>query len=348
MLLFDPESPYLKWYRMNKGKTKEGKCVLGENCLDTVSEKLGDIRNVNKIGYILYHGGEEIKSPVSRLTEKNISDFEKCVKYNPELNDITFKTAKYWMKRIPKAKHFLFCDTAFFLKLPQEVSTYAIPYELSRKGVRRYGGYGLLHQWVYKKTERLNKSGIHSLISICLGNNTNIAAIRNNRPLDTSLGFTRIEGIMSSGGCGDIDPTIIFNLNSSGLEFNEINKLLSQECGFSAFLGKNADFFDVIKKRAKGPAADVKEVFSYSIIKYIGAFIAELGGVDSIVFSSENLRAAGSFILEIIDKLQFLGVKCKLKEGGQNDFFKISGPDSKIKIYCFNYKKWNILNQNYF
>ncbi len=348
MLLFDPELPYLKWYRINERETEEGKCIVGKYCMDAVGEQLGDIKDITKIGYILYHGGEEIEAPVNRLTEKNIFDFEKCIKYNPELNDITFKTAKYWMKRIPKAKHFLFCDTAFFLQLPQEVYTYAIPYVLSRKGVRRYGGYGLLHQWVYKKTEQLNKSGRNRVMSVYLGNNTNIAAIKNNRPLDTSIGFTRIEGIMSSGGCGDIDPTIIFNLNSSGLELNEINKLLSQKSGFSAFLGKNANFFDVIKNKDKGPTTDVKEVFSYSITKYIGAFIAELGGMDSIVFSSENLWAAGSFILEIIDKLQFLGVKCKLKEGGQNDFFKISEPNSKIKVYCFNYKKWNIFNQKEF
>jgi acetate kinase len=344
MLLFDPESPYLKWYRTNGRETEEGKCIFGNNCMDAVGEKLGDIKDVTKIGYILYHGGEEIKEPVSLLTEKNIFNFEKCIKYNPELNDMTFKTAKYWMKRIPEAKHFLFCDTAFFLQLSQEASTYAIPHELSREGIRRYGGYGLLHQWVYKKAELLNKRDMHRLISIYLGNNTNIAAIRNNRPLDTSIGFTPIEGIMSSGGCGDIDPTIIFNLNSEGLAFNEINKLLSKESGFSAFLDKNANFFDVIKNKDKGSAADVKEIFSYNILKYIGAFIAELGGVDSIVFSSENLWATGSFILEIINKLQFLGVTCKLKERGQKDFFEISELNSKIKVYCFNYKKWNILN----
>jgi acetate kinase len=342
MLLFDPELPYLKWCRMNKGKTDEDKCIVGKNFLDIVSRKLGNVEDVRKIGYILYHGGKEIKSSVSHLNEKNIFDFEKCIKYNPELNDITFKTARYWIKRIPKAEHFLFCDTAFFLKLPREASTYAIPYELNRKGVRRYGGYGLLHQWVYKKTELLNKSSKQSLISVYLGNNTNIAAIKDNRPLDTSMGFTHIEGIMSSGGCGDIDPTIIFQLNNTGLSLNEINKLLSQESGFSAFLGKNASFLDIINNKD----TDVKEVFSYSIIKYIGAFFAKLGDVDSIVFSSENLRAAKSYILEIIDKLQFLGVTCKLKEWGQKDFFKISEPNSKIKVYCFNYNRWNILNQN--
>lgn len=345
MLLFEPEAPYLKWYMINKGKIEEGKCLFESKCMDAVSEKLGDIKDVGKIGYILYYGGEEIKSPVNRLTEKNIIDFEKCIKYSPELNDITFKTAKYWMKRIPAAKHFLFSDTAFFLNLPKEACTYAIPYELSENGVKRYGGYGLLHQWVYKKTELLNKSGMHRLISVYLGNNTNIAAIKNNRPLDISIGFSRIEGIMSSGGCGDIDPTIIFNLNSDGLAFNEINKLLSQESGFSAFLGKNANFFDVIKNKDKGPAADVNEIFSYSIIKYIGAYIAELGGVDAIVFSSENLLAANSFIMDIINKLQFLGVKCKMIEPWLKDFFKISEPTSKIKVYCFNYKKWNIFNQ---
>ncbi len=346
MLLFDPELPYLKWHRMNNGKTDEGKCIFEKKCLDTVSEKLGDIKDVRKIGYILYHGGEEIKSQVSRLTEKNIFDFEKCIKYNPELNDITFKTAKYWMKKIPEAEHFLFCDTAFFLKLPQEASTYAIPYELSRKGVKRYGGYGLLHQWVYNKTGLLNNFGKHRSISVYLGNNTNIAAIRNHKPLDTSMGFTHIEGIMSSGGCGDIDPTIIFQLNNSGLALNEINKLLSQESGFSAFLGKNASFLDVINNNDKGKAADVKEVFSYSIIKYIGAYFAELGGVDAIVFLSENIGAVGDFILKIIEKLQFLGVKCKLKEEGQDDFFQISELNSEIKVYCYNYNKWNILNQN--
>jgi acetate kinase len=182
------------------------------------------------------------------------------------------------------------------------------------------------------------------LISIYLGNNTNITAIKNNRPLDTSIGFTPTEGIMSLGGCGDIDPTIVFNLNSDGLAFNEINELLSHKSGFSAFLGKNASFFDVINNKEKGTTANVKEVFSYSIIKYIGAFIAELGGVDSIVFSSENLWATRSFILEILNKLQFLEVKCKLEDDQHEDFFKISVPDSEIKVYCFNYKKWNVLN----
>jgi acetate kinase len=348
MLIFEPEAPYVKWYRIIKGKVCEGKCVFEKERMDAVARDIGDIDDVREIGYILYHGGDTIKSPVSRLTEKNIADVNRCVKYNPELNDITFKTAKYWMKRIPEAMHLLLCDTSFFLKLPPESSTYAIPFELKRKGVKRYGGYGLLHQWVYAKTKPAKGSGKHGLISVYLGNNTNIAAVKNDRPIDTSMGFTHIEGIMSSGGCGDIDPTIIFNLNSDGLTFNEINILLSQESGFRAFPGRNADFSDVIKNKEKGPAANVKEVFSYSIVKYIGAFFAELGGADSIVFSSDDIKAAGGFIREITDMLRFLGVKCNWKEAGRKDFFKISEPDSKIKIYCFNYKKWNILDQNLF
>ncbi|MGA2143232.1 MAG: hypothetical protein ABSG94_12570 [Brevinematales bacterium] len=344
MLLFEPDAPYLNWFLANEGKTgEEGyRFFFDGKCMERVNGKIGSIKDVKKIGYILYNGGDEIKSPVIRLTDKNIIDYESCIKFNPENNDITFKVAKYWLKQIPEARHYLFCDTAYFLKLPRESSVYAIPYELGKLGIKRYGGYGLLHQWVYKKAVKVNKRAIRRLISVYLGNNTNIAAVSRNKPIDTSIGFSRIEGIMSSGGCGDIDPTIIFNLNSAGLEFNEINGLLSRESGFSAFPGRNNDFLNVIGKSDKGSSPDVKEVFIYSIVKYIGAFTAELGGVDSIVFSCENLLPAEGFILEIINRLKFLGVKYKTKDAGEKDFYNISEPGSKIKVYCFNYKKWNI------
>jgi acetate kinase len=346
MLLFEPLAPYVKWHRMNKGNPEEGKCIPEKKCFDALYESPGDPMNLMNIGYVLDHGGEEIKSPVSRLTEQSIGDVEKCIKHDPEPNDITFKTIKYWMERIPSANHFLLCDTAFFLKLPEEASTYAIPYELKSQGLRRFGGYGLLHRWVSSRIKYASGESSCRLISVCLGNNTNMAAIKNGMPIDTSIGFTGIEGIMSSGGCGDIDPTIIFNLDNEGLELSEINRLLSRESGFKAFLGENAGFLDIIDDVGKGPAAIAREVFGYSILKYIGAFIAKLGGVDSIVFASDNLNAAESFIFEIASTLRFMGIQYKMRDSGEDDFYEISEPESKIKVFCCNYNRWNILNQS--
>jgi acetate kinase len=192
---------------------------------------------------------------------------------------------------------------------------------------------------------RKNEFKIDRVISIYLGNNTNLAAIKDGIPIDTSMGFTPIEGIMSSNGCGDIDPTIVFNINSTGVSFNEINKILGSESGFSSFLEKNANFYDVIKISKDDEKYKVKKIFIYSILKYIGAYISKLGGVDAIVFSNENIKASIGFIREICGGIKFLGLKCKNNINCDEDYQEITENDSNIKIFCFKYNKWKILNE---
>jgi acetate kinase len=345
VLIFDPELPYLKWCKIMENKFNEYKYSFDSDCLDKIKKEACNLDGIKKIGYLLYNGGDEIKEPVIHLSEKNISNLKKSIKFFPERNDATFNIASYWMKKNPELDHILFCETAFFLRLPPESSTYAIPYKLTNQGIKRYGGYGLLHQWANEKIKKINELKQGKVISIYLGNNTNLTSMRKGAPVDTSIGFTPIEGIMSSKGCGDIDPTIVFDINSTGISFNEINKILGTESGFTALLGKNANYNDIIKINNDDEKANVKKIFIYSILKYIGAFISKLGGVDTIIFSNENFNESIVFIFEIINSLEFLGVRLKNKIDCNNEYFEITEAESKIKIFCLKYNKWKILNE---
>jgi acetate kinase len=132
ILIFDPSRSYLRWAKIDGGLFSEGRCRLEAGSLERIArEKTG--KGPEAIGYLLYHGGDIIKNPVEEISLASLGKIGECVKFLPEHNDITFKVIKYCLKRFPKARHLLLCDTAFFVDLPPEVSTYAVPYELRKR-----------------------------------------------------------------------------------------------------------------------------------------------------------------------------------------------------------------------
>ncbi|OGS21945.1 MAG: hypothetical protein A3J83_00800 [Elusimicrobia bacterium RIFOXYA2_FULL_40_6] len=277
------------------------------------------------IGYFLHHGGEKITQTVSILSPKDISKLPETIKYLPEHNDLTIKTIKSCILKYPQSKHVLFCDTAFFSDMPLKAATYAIPYKLRKKGIKKFGGYGLCHQWAYEKAQKLSRKKLEKVLSVYLGNYTNIAAIKNGEPLETSVGFTSVEGIPSSTSCGDIDPTILFQLNSAGMSFKEVNQLLSEKSGLTGLAawpaGKKCSYLDVIGDKK---LSDIKDFFIYNIMKYIGAFISVNGGVDAVIFESEHIKESKGIINELCGRLEFLGVK-------------------KRDVFRFEYIRWNVM-----
>ncbi|MFA5115795.1 MAG: hypothetical protein WC486_00765 [Candidatus Omnitrophota bacterium] len=341
ILIFDPSPLYLRWYKIEGGNILEGKCKLKPGWFDRIIRSIGRIDEVEAIGYVLYHGGEMIKDPVGIMTSGSIKKLEQCVKYLPEYNDLTFKISRYCIRRFPGVKHLLFCDTAFFVNLPQEVSTYAVPFELRRKGVKRYGGQGLCHQWAWKKVKALGDKHIRNAVSVYLGNYTNMAAIKDGRARETSIGFTNLEGMISSGSCGDIDPTVVFQLYSTGMSFKTINRLLSKESGFAALLGKKSGFSDIINQKGAAKGIALREIYSYNILKYLGGFISSLGGADSLIFIGEEIDHDIPFISQICLRLKFLGLKLKRSRG--RDHSELTRKDSLIKVYCLKYDKQEVL-----
>ena len=344
-LLFDVEPPYIHWCRAGKkGKFVDGRCRFDGKSGEQLAGEIGNIGNVEAAAYLLHHGGGIITRTLTPIRRTTLGKIGECIPLLPEYNDLTFRVVDTWRRWMPRIPHFLFCNTAFFSRLPDVAGTYAVPEVLRKKDVRRFGGYGLFHEWAWMQVSHQSPGKNGRVISVYLGNRTNIAAIRGGRAIDTTIGFTPVEGIPSSTSIGDIDATVVFELYSTGMSFAEINQLLSQKSGFSGLLGRKCTFTDLL---APGLIPEVKaiyDVFLYDIMKYLGAFVSLLGGVDAVVFCSENLEAAYGLIGDICRRLGFMGVKCRPQPPkGRGQVRILSAPESGVKIMGLEGDKWSIM-----
>lgn len=342
MLLFDPNPPFVRWYSTEGGKSG------GQSRKFTMERYRSEFANLKSekpgaIGYLLHHGGEEITEPAKLLSQEFLSRIENCIRFLPDYNEMTLRIVRYWMKELPEIPHVLFCDTALFANLPAEVSTYAIPYRLRSEGIRRYGGDGLCHQWAWEQINALEIKSYKKIISIHLSDYTNIAASKDGKAVETSIGFTPVEGIISSTGCGDIDTAIVLQLVSAGMSLEEINQLLSKEGGFTAILGKKHGLNDVLQMNGDGNVKFAREMFFYQVKKYIGAFIAMLGGLDAIVFACDDPDISGEFIQELCRSLGFLQVRTRENPKILEGYKIFSEDDSRVDVFCFKYNQWNVI-----
>jgi acetate kinase len=231
--------------------------------------------------------------------------------------------------------------------LPPEVSTYAVPYELRKKGVRRYGGQGLLHQWAWDKVKASAEKNISKALSVYLGDYSNMVAVKDGLPRETSMGFTSVEGIISAVSCGDIDPTVIFQLYSTGMSFEAINSLLSKESGFTALLGRKAGFSDLLDAKRGAKEIALNKIYCYNILKYLGGFICALGGVDTLVFTGEEIKRGIPLVRRICENLGFLGLKLRPRHTAGKGVISLTQRSSRIKVFCLEYDRWEILAQRF-
>lgn len=198
-------------------------------------------------------------------------------------------------------------DTAFYHDLPPVASSYALPAELTaRYGLRRYGFHGLAHQALWQRWSVLqaHPSQNGRIISLQLGSGCSITAIRNGKPVDTSMGFTPLEGLMMATRCGDLDPGLVFYLQRTlGIDAAELEDTLNRRSGLLGVSGLSADMSVLLE--ADTPAAQLAVgLYCYRASKYIGAYLAALGGVDSIVFGGgvgENAPIVRARILANMD-----------------------------------------------
>jgi acetate kinase len=343
ILLFDSDTVNLHWCKVEGDNFAADKCQLRSDWSQTVAKSTNNFEKIKSIGYFLHNGGEIIKKPASFLSAQNMKELEKCVGFLPEFNDITAKTAGYYIDMLPNLSHILLCDTAFFLDLPAEVSSYAVPYQLSGKGIRRTGRFGLFHSWASKQIEPLIKKSSQRIICVHLDERTDVTAVKDGLPVDSSMGFTPTEGILSGTSCGDIDPTIIFYLHSMGMRFEQINQLLSSQSGFTALTGEKTDLFKVISGKRNVKKDFAREIYLYNVVKYIGSFISMLGGLDAIVFFSEKLEKFQPIISDVCKKFEFLGLKLQGQIDKKQQIWNFADKTSDIKVFGLKINKWRIL-----
>lgn len=253
------------------------------------SGMLTDTGELAGIGHRVVHGGESFQQPVL-IDEDVISTIEELIPLAPLHNPANVLGIKVVREHLPQTPQVAVFDTAFHQSIPSYAYLYALPYYLYEKQkVRRYGFHGTSHGYVAQQAANYLNKPIEELniITLHLGNGASAAAIQGGKCIDTSMGLTPLEGLVMGTRSGDLDPAILFFLNrESGLDMGELDTLLNKKSGLKGICGEN-DMRTISESAAQGNqrAKLALAIFCYRLKKYIGAYMAALGGVDCIVFT---------------------------------------------------------------
>lgn len=251
---------------------------------------LGKIKSIDAIGHRVVHGGQDFNRP-TKINGYVIKKIEECAKLAPLHNPANLMGIKACIKLLPGITQAAVFDTAFYHTLPKEAFTYAIPYKYYEKyAIRKYGFHGTSHEYVAREAARCLKKPLSKLrlITCHLGNGCSITAIKFSRAIDTSMGFTPLEGLVMGTRSGDIDPAAVtFLMRKEKLSANKIEEILNKESGLKGISGLSNDFRDLIKRAKFNMRARLAiDIFIYRLKKYIGAYIMAMGGVDAIIFTA--------------------------------------------------------------
>ena len=306
------------------------------------NEKTGVIKSLEEVGAVghrLVHGGEKFACSVV-ITDEVLAAVEECNDLAPlhnPANLIGVDACKKCMPGVPMVGVF---DTAFHQTMPSEAYMYALPYEYYEKyKVRRYGFHGTSHSFVSKRTaEFLGKDVKDMKIIVChLGNGSSISAVKNGESIDTSMGLTPLEGVPMGTRSGDIDPAILeFLAKKEDMDIFQLVNVLNKKSGVFGLSGSlSSDFRDLENAANEGndKAKLARDVFTYNVAKYVGAYTAAMNGVDAIAFTAgvgENDHLVRE---DVVARLGFLGIEldkeANKKRGCDNI---ISTADSKVTV----------------
>lgn len=288
---------------------------------------------IRAIGHRVVHGGRYF-STLALINSETIKKIESLVPLAPMHNLANLDGIYGCLEAFPDVIQFAVFDTAFFYGLPQISYLYAIPLDLAEKhGIRKYGFHGISHKFMSEKYAEFKKSCDLKIITCHLGSGSSIAAINGSMPIDVSMGFTPLEGLMMGTRSGNIDPSVVsFLAKKENISIFDVENLLNKKSGVLGISGVSADMRDIVENRKSNARCRLAfEMFCYRIIKFIGAYIAVLGGCDGIVFSAgigENFPVIRK---KICNALSFFGVKIDDLAKEKNDGI-ISAPDSKIDV----------------
>ena len=342
-LLLDADPPFARWCAWGGGQAlRAGRSAFRQSWLKSLSRGLGPRGEVTSVSYRLRHGGDRIRVPAQRVTWESVGMLREVRRFEPERNELTYEVLRELLAALPDVPHFVMCETAFFLALPEPASAYAVPAELRNRGVRRYGGSGLVHEWVWQGVHERFGSAVSRVVSIQLGDHPNVAALKDGLPVETTMGFTPVEGIPSHTGCGDLDVSVVFELRESGMPLSEINEMLSARSGFRALVGRRCGFRDLVAPGLDAKREWTRRILRYDLVKSVGACAAVLGGVDAVVFAAEDPSGCASFILEICRDLAPLGLRIR-PAGPSGDDGVFSEDGSGVKVVNLEAKLWHVM-----
>ncbi|KXS49382.1 MAG: acetate kinase [Halanaerobium sp. 4-GBenrich] len=293
---------------------KEGIELLIETLLSDEHGVLEDMDEIKAVGHRVAHGGEKFahSTLIDDEVMKEIEDISDLAPLHNPANLMGIEVCKELM---PETSQVAVFDTAFHQTMPEEAYTYALPYEYYEKyGVRRYGFHGTSHGYVANRAAEMMDEDINDLkiVTCHLGNGASIAAVKNGESIDTSMGFTPLEGLVMGTRCGDIDPAIVpFIMDKEDMTTSEIDSVLNKESGLYGVSGVSSDMRDIEGAADEGnnQAQVALDIFNYRVKKYIGSYSAAMGGVDAVVFTAGIGENAIETREEILAGLEYMGIK---------------------------------------
>lgn len=263
------------------------------------------------VGHRIVHGGSQYDKP-HRVTPELLAELRRISPFAPEHLPVQIELIEAIERRYPGVQQVACFDTAFHADMPAVAKTLPIPREYERMGVRRYGFHGL--SYAYLMEELAQVAGADAargrIILAHLGNGASMAAVRNGRSIDTSMAFTPTAGFPMSTRSGDLDPGLIWFLGDvQGMTFDQFYEMVNQRSGLLGISETTSDMRELLAKQAGDHrAAEAIDLFCYQIKKWIGGFMAALGGLDTLVFSGGIGENAAEVRARVCDKLECLGI----------------------------------------
>ncbi len=259
---------------------------------DNGIEDIHSLADIHAVGHRVVHGGEKFIQSVL-IDDHVIGGIEECIELAPLHNPANLKgireTARLLGPGIPQVAVF---DTAFHSTMPEESYLYGIPYQFYRRHkIRRYGFHGTSHRYVsyrYRVLKGIEKQQVHA-ITLHLGNGCSACAVREGRSLDTSMGFTPLEGLVMATRCGDLDPSVVEYLAyKEGLSLSEVDSILNKQSGLLGISGITGDMRELLEEEAEHQDRRARlaiQIFCRRVQKYIGAYLAQMGGATAVIFT---------------------------------------------------------------
>ena len=339
--------PFIEYKGLNNDKVVEelelpNHTVAFEKIVEfLMDEKIGVIYSLNEIdaiGHRVVHGGPNFTNSVV-VTDKVMEEYNKCIEYAPLHNPAHLQGINACKKIMPKTPQVLVFDTSFHTTIPKEAAMYAVPYEYYEKyAIKRYGAHGTSHKYVTEEVARRlgKKQEELNIISCHLGNGASIAAIKNGKCVDTSMGLTPLEGLVMGTRSGDLDPAVLeFIMEKEKISIEEMLSILNKKSGMFGISGITGDIRDLKELKAEGNerATLALDMFTYRVRKYIGSYMAVLGHIDVITFEGGIGEYNQDMVINTISGLEELGIKLN-KNRTEKEIAEgiLSTPDSKIKI----------------
>lgn len=325
-------------FTINQNNIKREEAIDGSNfhtatlALLKWLEKQEWFPEVEAIGHRIVHGmkhtAPELVTTILLKELNSISD------YDPDHLPAEIAIIELLLKNYPTLVQITCFDTSFHTTIPPVAKTFAIPKKYFDHGIQRYGFHGISYSYLMEELYKQNNSKVHQKFILAhLGSGASIAAVKNGKCIDTSMGFTPAGGIVMSTRSGDLDPGVAWYLMQEGKDAQEFNKLVNHQSGLLGVSGLSADMQVLLKHEDENKdAALAIDIFCYQIKKYIGAYTAALGGLDALVFSGGIGENAAIIRSRICANFDYLGMRLNEEMNVKNELL-ISEQTSKVDVY---------------